>query len=164
MQHHECSLSFYFSSFRRLALFIRTAFSVHLHTHLFLPYQTMQEMWRNFTFISMYSPYYLRNNSNNPCTSPIIPPNNAPKYVIIFNSFFVIDRTKSSNLSVENVDTSCWTISARCRLFSILYVFCSHFKPFVTALGTTFSIIVSRTGSHTCWTDWFKTYSLFPLL
>ena len=84
----------------------------------------------------MYSPYYLRNNSNNPCTSPIIPPNNAPKYVIIFNSFFVIDRTKSSNLSVENVDTSCWTISARCRLFSILSTFSvPHFKPFVTALG-----------------------------
>ncbi|EAL16505.1 hypothetical protein protein [Bacillus cereus G9241] len=105
----------------------------------------------------MYVSYYFRNNSNNPCTIPIIPPNKAPKYVIIFSSFFVMDRTKSSSLSVENVDTSCWTISAKWRLFSILATFSApHFKPFVTVLGTTFSIIVSRTGSHTCCTDWFK--------
>ena len=34
-----------------------------------------------------------------------------------------MDSTKSSSLSVENVDTSCWTISARCRLFRMLSTF-----------------------------------------
>ena len=151
MQHHECFCHFIFPPLEGSCfsyalpfkyVFIRTS-SYHIKLC-----ERCEGISLLFLCICLY---YLRTRSNNPCTSPIMPPNNAPKYVIIFSSFFVMDRTRSSSLSVENVDTSCWTISARCRLFSMLSTFSvPHFKPFCTKPGTTFSMIVSRTGSHTC--------------